>query len=158
MTNTRAKVLIVDDDQSTTETFARMLRLEGHDVRTAPDARMGLAAAHIFVPDAIIVDFRMPLMDGLGFVSRFRAEEGDRVTPIAIVTGDYFLDDRITTELDKLGILLRFKPLWLEDLCSLAGVLLAAPRRPDRPTAGTREPGVHRIPSVTPRHQRKRVQ
>jgi CheY-like chemotaxis protein len=155
MTNARAKVLIVDDDQSTTETFARMLRLEGHDVRTAPDARTGLAAAHTFAPDAIIVDFRMPLMDGLGFVTRFRAEEGDRVTPIAMVTGDYFLDEGITTELDKLGILLRFKPLWLDDLCTLAGVLLAAPRRPDKPTAGTREPGLHRVPSAPTRHPRK---
>jgi CheY-like chemotaxis protein len=158
MTNTRARVLIVDDDQSTSETFARMLRLEGHDVRTAPDAQTGLAAAHVYAPDAIIVDFRMPSMDGLGFISRLRAEEGDCVTPIAMVTGDYFLDDGITTELDKLGILLRFKPLWLEDLCSLTGVLLAAPRRPDRPTAGIREPGVHRIPSATTRHQRKQVQ
>ena len=158
MTNTRARVLIVDDDQSTTETFARMLRLEGHDVRTAPDARTGLAAAHTFAPDAIIVDFRMPLMDGLGFVSRFRAEEGDRVTPIAMVTGDYFLDDRITTELDKLGILLRFKPLWLDDLCTLASVLLAAQRRPDKPPAGTREPGPGRIPSAPGRHPRKPVQ
>ena len=155
MTNARAKVLIVDDDQSTTETFARMLRLEGHDVRTALDARTGLAAAHTFAPDAIIVDFRMPLMDGLGFVTRFRAEEGDRVTPIAMVTGDYFLDEGITTELDKLGILLRFKPLWLDDLCTLAGVLLAAPRRPDKPTAGTREPGLHRVPSAPTRHPRK---
>src|SRR5258708_7936663 len=100
MTNTRTRVLIVDDDQSTTETFARMLRLEGHDVWTAPDADTGLAAARTHVPDAIIVDFRMPLMDGLGFISQFRAEERDHVTPIAMVTGDYFLDESITSELD----------------------------------------------------------
>ncbi len=158
MTNARSRVLIVDDDHSTTETFARMLRLEGHDVRTARDAQAGLAAARTYVPDAIIVDFRMPSMDGLGFISRFRAEERDHVTPIALVTGDYFLDDRITSELDKLGIVLRFKPLWLDDLCTLAGVLLAAPRRSDRPAAATREPGVRcNRPSAT-RHPRKPVQ
>jgi DNA-binding response OmpR family regulator len=158
MINARSRVLIVDDDRSTTETFARMLRLEGHDVRTAGDAETGLAAARTYLPDAIIVDFRMPLMDGLGFVSRFRAEEHDHVTPIAMVTGDYFLDDRIMSELDKLGIVLRFKPLWLDDLCSLAGVLLAAPRRSARPAAGTREPGVCcKLPAAT-RHPRKPVQ
>jgi DNA-binding response OmpR family regulator len=157
MTNTRAKVLIVDDDHSTTETFARMLRLEGHDVRTASDARTGLAAAHTFAPDAIIVDFRMPLMDGLGFISRLRAEEGDRATPIAMVTGDYFLDDVTTTELDKLGILLRFKPLWLDDLCSLAGVLLAAPRHAGKPAAATRERGPARVPSAPAPHPHKPV-
>jgi DNA-binding response OmpR family regulator len=158
MTNIRSRVLIVDDDHSTTETFARMLRLEGHDVRTAPDAQTGLAAARAYAPDAIIVDFRMPLMDGLGFISRFRAEEHDHVTPIAMVTGDYFLDDRTTSELDKLGIVLRFKPLWLDDLCTLAGVLLAAPRRSDRSASGTREPGVPcNLPAAT-RHPRKAVQ
>jgi DNA-binding response OmpR family regulator len=157
MTNTRGRVLIVDDDHSTTETFARMLRLEGLDVRTASDAQKGLAAAHTYAPDAIIVDFRMPSMDGLGFISRFRAEERDRVTPIAMVTGDYFLDDRITGELEKFGILLRFKPLWLDDLRALAGVLLDAPRCHDTPTAGAREP-VHRIPSAATRHSSKPVQ
>ena len=41
-------------------------------------------------------------------------------TPVAIVTGDYFLDDAISTELRELGAELRFKPLWLEDLVGLA--------------------------------------
>jgi two-component system, OmpR family, response regulator MprA len=158
MTNARNRVLIVDDDRETTETFARILRLEGHDVRTAPNGQMGLATAHAFAPDAIIVDFRMPLMDGLGFISRFRAEERDRVTPIAMVTGDYFLDEPVASELDKLGILLRFKPLWLDELCTLAGVLLAAPRSPDKPAAGTRAPGVRGGASAVSPHSRKRVQ
>jgi DNA-binding response OmpR family regulator len=158
MTNARNKVLIVDDDRETTETFARILRLEGHDVRTASDGQKGLATAHDFAPDAIIVDFRMPLMDGLGFISRFRAEERDRVTPIAMVTGDYFLDEPVASELEKLGVVLRFKPLWLDELCTLAGVLLAVPRSPDKPAAGTREPGVRAGAPVVIRHSRKRVQ
>jgi DNA-binding response OmpR family regulator len=124
MTNARRKVLIVDDDHATTETFARMLRLEGHDVRTAPDVQTGLVEAHAYAPDAIIVDFRMPLVNGLGFINQFRAEERDGVTPIAMVTGDYFLDEDVASELDRLGILLRFKPLWLDDLCTLAGTPL----------------------------------
>jgi DNA-binding response OmpR family regulator len=158
MTNVRSKVLIVDDDHETMETFARILRLEGHDVRTALDGQMGLATAHVFAPDAIIVDFRMPLMDGLGFITRFRSEERDRVTPIAMVTGDYFLDEPVASELGKLGVLLRFKPLWLDELCTLAGVLLAVPRSPDKPAAGAREPGVRASAAVVVRHSRKRVQ
>jgi DNA-binding response OmpR family regulator len=158
MTNARRKVLIVDDDHATTESFARMLRLEGHDVRTAPDVQTGLVEAHAYAPDAIIVDFRMPLVNGLGFINQFRAEERDGVTPIAMVTGDYFLDEDVASELDRLGILLRFKPLWLDDLCTLASVLLASPRRPDEPTAATRGPGARGNPSVVTRHSRKAVQ
>ena len=43
---------------------------------------------------------------------------------MAIVTGDYFLDDAVSTELHELGAELRFKPLWLEDLVGLARNLL----------------------------------
>jgi DNA-binding response OmpR family regulator len=130
MMNSRGKVLILDDDRATVETFAQMLRLEGHDVQTAPDARSGLDAAHAFAPDAIVVGLRTPLADGLGFICRFRAEERDRVTPIAMVTGDDWPDERIASDLDRLGIHLCFKPLWLGDLRDLAHVLLAAPWGP----------------------------
>jgi two-component system OmpR family response regulator len=157
MRNARSKVLIVDDDPVTTDTFARMLRLEGHDVRTAPDAQTALVVARAFAPDAIIVDFRMPLIDGLEFIIRLRAEEPDSVTPIAIVTGDYFLDEHVATELEKLGILLRFKPLWLDDLCTLAGMLLAAPEHHGKSTPGTRDPGVRGEPSVVTVHSHKAV-
>jgi DNA-binding response OmpR family regulator len=119
-----AKILIVDDDEGVTQTFARMLRLEGYDVRTAMNAEMGLREAEQSHPDAIILDLRMPLVDGLGFLRRLRACDAQRNTPVAIVTGDYFLDDSVSTELQELGAELKFKPLWLEDLVGLARTLL----------------------------------
>ena len=128
MTAMPSKVLIIDDDAAVTQTFAQMLRLEGHVVRTALDAESGLREARTEAPDAIIVDLRMPLINGLGFLYRLRAEDRYQDTPVAIVTGDYCLDDSITRELDELGAQLRFKPLWLEDLVDLARSLLASPR------------------------------
>jgi DNA-binding response OmpR family regulator len=119
-----AKILIVDDDEGVTQTFARMLRLEGYHVRTAITAENGLREAEEGRPDAIILDLRMPLVDGLGFLRRLRARNDHRSTPVAIVTGDYFLDDAMSTELRELGAELRFKPLWLEDLVGLARNLL----------------------------------
>ncbi|HZT77935.1 MAG TPA: response regulator [Vicinamibacterales bacterium] len=121
---TTAKILIVDDDEGVTQTFARMLRLEGYQVRTAVNAENGLREAEQSRPDAIILDLRMPLLDGLGFLRRLRASDDQRSTPVAIVTGDYFLDDAVSTELRELGAELRFKPLWLEDLVGLARNLL----------------------------------
>ena len=119
-----ATILIVDDDEGVTETFARMLRLEGYAVRTAVSAETGLREAVYGHPDAIILDLRMPLIDGLGFLRRLRAHEGQRPTPVAIVTGDYFVEDTTSAELHELGAELRFKPLWLEDLVELARNLL----------------------------------
>ena len=121
---TASKILIVDDDEGVTQTFARMLRLEGYQVRTAVSAETGLREAEHSHPDAIILDLRMPLVDGLGFLRRLRAHDHQRKTPVAIVTGDYFLDEAIANELQELGAELRFKPLWLEDLVGLARNLL----------------------------------
>ncbi|PYQ79027.1 MAG: hypothetical protein DMG01_09890 [Acidobacteria bacterium] len=121
---TTSKILIVDDDEGVTQTFARMLRLEGYQVRTAINAEHGLQEAEQCHPDAIILDLRMPLVDGLGFLRRLRAQDDQRSTPVAIVTGDYFLDDAVSSELRELGAELRFKPLWLDDLVGLARILL----------------------------------
>jgi DNA-binding response OmpR family regulator len=123
---TTGKILIVDDDEGVTQTFARMLRLEGYQVRTAISAESGLRLAEESHPDAIILDLRMPLIDGLGFLRRLRASNEQRATPVAIVTGDYFLDDSVSHELRELGAELRFKPMWLEDLVGLARNLLGA--------------------------------
>jgi len=121
---TASKILIVDDDEGVTQTFSRMLRLEGYQVRTAMSAEKGLVEAEEHHPDAIILDLRMPLVDGLGFLRRLRARDDQRATPVAIVTGDYFLDESVSNELHELGAELRFKPLWLEDLVGLARTLL----------------------------------
>lgn len=117
-------ILVVDDDEGVTQTFARMLRLEGYQVRTAMSAEMGLQEAEASAPDAIILDLRMPLVDGLGFLRRLRSRDQQRNTPVAIVTGDYFLDETVSSELRQLGAELKFKPLWLEDLVGLARDLL----------------------------------
>ena len=103
-----------------------MLRLEGYQVHTALSAETGLVAAAESQPDAIILDLRMPLIDGLTFLRRLRALDEQRKTPVAIVTGDYFLEDRVSSELRELGAELRFKPIWLEDLVHLARNLLGA--------------------------------
>jgi DNA-binding response OmpR family regulator len=97
-----------------------MLRLEGYEVLTAMNAESGLREADSRRPDAIILDLRMPLIDGLAFLRRLRARAAHRDTPVAIVTGDYFLDDTTSAELKMLGAELKFKPLWLEDLLDLA--------------------------------------
>ena len=121
---TAARVLIVDDDVSVTDTFSRMLRLEGYEVWAALSADEGLSLAQAHRPHAVILDLRMPLTSGLQFLRAIRAIPGLTNTPVAIVTGDYFLDQAVSNELHELGAELRFKPLWLEDLLALARNLL----------------------------------
>jgi DNA-binding response OmpR family regulator len=117
---TTRRILIVDDDEGVTQTFARILRLEDYQVQTAVNAEMGLFEAELSHPDAIILDLRMPLVDDLGFLRRLRSQRDQRTTSVAIVTGDHFLDDSVTSEIEARGAQVTYKPLWLEDLVSLA--------------------------------------
>jgi len=119
-------ILIVDDDRSVADTFARMLKLEGFGVMTALSADAGLAAARASTPDAIILDMRMPITNGLQFLRQVRQVPSLVSVPVAIVTGDYFLAEPIQHELRSLGASIRFKPLWLEDLIALAKTLINA--------------------------------
>lgn len=119
-------ILVVDDDRSVADTFARMLKLEGFSVATALSAETGLELADHVRPDAIILDMRMPITNGLQFLRQVRAKPHLVDVPVAIVTGDYFLSEPIQHELKSLGASIRFKPLWLEDLVALARTLVSA--------------------------------
>ncbi len=119
-------ILIVDDDRSVADTFARMLKLEGFNVATALNAETGLELADSVRPDAIILDMRMPITNGLQFLRLIRAKPQLVEVPIAIVTGDYFLPDPLQLEIKSLGASIRFKPMWLEDLIALAKTLVPA--------------------------------
>ena len=118
------RILIVDDDPSVADTFARMLELEGFTVATALDPTVGLELADKVRPQAIILDMRMPIVSGIQFLRQVRARPHIAHVPVAIVTGDYFRSDALQKELTSLGASLRFKPLWLEDLVALAKTLI----------------------------------
>ncbi|HJR61623.1 MAG TPA: response regulator [Vicinamibacterales bacterium] len=117
-------ILIVDDDPSVADTFARLLKLEGFKVTTALDPAVGLELADSLRPQAIILDMRMPIVSGIQFLREVRARPHLVHIPVAIVTGDYFLSDALQKELKLLGAAVRFKPLWLEDLVALAKTLI----------------------------------
>jgi two-component system response regulator MprA len=118
-TDTRT-ILLVDDDRAVVDTFTRMLKLEGYKVAAALDPAAGLELADNMRPDAIILDMRMPLINGLQFLRQVRQRPHLVEVPVAIVTGDYFLPDPLQQELKDLGAALRFKPMWMEDLVALA--------------------------------------
>jgi DNA-binding response OmpR family regulator len=122
--STDRRILVVEHDELTSAMYARMLRLEGYDVQTALSAETGLRELESRPVDAIIVDFRMPGIDGLEFLRRLRDRDATRTTPVAVVTGDYFVDDSLPIQLHELGAEVRFKPLWLEDLTQLVHGLL----------------------------------
>src|SRR6266540_4559284 len=120
-------VLVVDDDEGVALTFSRMLRLHGYHVDTATSPETGLAMARAHTPDAILLDLRMPLVGGLEFLRRLRASDRGRATSVTIVTGDYFIEDEMASELKALGAQVYFKPMWVDDLVVVVRGMLGSP-------------------------------
>ena len=117
-------ILIVDDDPDTAEAFAYMLKAEGYGVRVTLDAQSALAEIERAAPAAILLDFHLPITDGAEFLRRLRATARHAYIPVAVVTGDYLVDERVARELQVLGAQIHFKPLWEEDLIRIVRDLL----------------------------------
>jgi len=124
-----AKILIVDDDESVLQTFSKALSLEGFDVRIAASPLTGLQELDDVRPDAILLDLRMPFVNGLGFLYRLRANAAHAHVPVAIITGDSCIDDPVLKEMHDLGAELVFKPLWIDEVVSVARGLLEKRRQ-----------------------------
>jgi signal transduction histidine kinase len=80
-------VLVVDDHDINRRTLRQMLEAFGAEVETADDALAALAIAERQLFDVILMDVRMPGMDGLEASRRLRDHGANRATPIIAVTG-----------------------------------------------------------------------
>ena len=119
----RYSILIVEDDHDSARSFETMLRAHGHTVRTAADAETGLREIHREAPDVALVDLHLPLADGVVLVRQMRREVDGSSLAVALMTGDYLVDDQVTGELHALGVPLHFKPLWEEDVLAIVAAL-----------------------------------
>ena len=118
------RLLVVDDDERIRDLFQRVLAREGHHVQTAVNADDALRQAKLVQFDAIIVDWRMPLVNGLGFLYRLRSAHDYQDIPVAIVTGDRDINDEVLADVRALGARLVFKPIGRKTLVELARALL----------------------------------
>ncbi len=71
----KTRILIVEDDSSLAEILAYNIRQEGYEVLTARDGQDGLQQARTRMPDLIILDLMLPIMDGLEVCRRLRADQ-----------------------------------------------------------------------------------
>lgn len=83
----RRRVLIVDDNVDAAESLAILLRLAGHEVRTAYDGPTGLEIAQSFQPDLILSDIGLPGMTGYEIARRLRARPEFRNTVLSAMSG-----------------------------------------------------------------------
>ena len=123
MTPPRPRILIVDDQPEVLRVYARALEVDGCEAVTAPSAAAAMDLINDSPPDAILIDLKMPYVNGLGFLYRLRATHPH--IPVAIVTGLPSLDAQTTQEIQELGAELAFKPMTIGEVQTVARRLLA---------------------------------
>jgi CheY-like chemotaxis protein/DNA-binding CsgD family transcriptional regulator len=92
-------VLVVDDDPSLTALLADHLAAAGHRVRTAADGHEALVAIGEARPDVIVLDVRMPVLDGWGVLEALSEEPTTAALPVVVLTGSASEEDLIRAHL-----------------------------------------------------------
>lgn len=113
----RPRVLVVDDDEGIRELITSALAEEGYDVTAATDGVEALDIVRRCDPAMILLDMRMPVMDGRQFARAYRAQPGPHA-PIVICTAalDAEEDARAIGAAGFIG-----KPFRLDDLLAAVG-------------------------------------
>lgn len=120
------KVLVVDDEESILELLRYNLEKAGYEVRTAGDGEKALAVARDFLPDLVLLDIMMPIMDGVETCRRMRQMPGVDEAFIIFLTAraeeysevaafDVGADDYITKPIKPRALLSRIKAVFRRD-------------------------------------------
>jgi len=94
------RVLVVDDDQAVLSTYSRLLRRAGFDAVTESDPLKVLENGHLNGVDLLLLDYRMPGIDGLSLLAEIRRR--DCRAPAILVSA--YLNDDVKAQADMLGV------------------------------------------------------
>ena len=93
-----AKILIIDDERAIRNTLKEILEFEGYTIDVAENGRAGLDRALAGAYDLIFTDIKMPELDGLEFLSHYRAgmaEHNSEEAPVVVITGHGSVDTAV---------------------------------------------------------------
>ncbi len=142
----KQRILVADDNRDAADSLAVMLRIAGHDVRTAYDGQQALDVAETFKPSLALLDLGMPRVNGHDTARRLRETEHGRNIVIIALTGWGQPEDRnrsLAAGFDH-HLVKPVDPSMLERL-------LAAPAREKKrgpPVGGRTDPGEESINSI----------
>jgi DNA-binding NtrC family response regulator len=113
----RPRLLIVDDDEGIRRSLARIMRSKGFDVELAGDGESAVELARRFRPQLLILDIRLPGMDGVATFSAIREELP--AVPAVFMTA-FAASDRAVAAHELGGISVFSKPLDIPSVVELA--------------------------------------
>jgi CheY-like chemotaxis protein len=87
-------ILIVEDNEMNRDMLSRRLKRRGYEVLVADDGEMGIVLARTHVPDLILMDMSLPLIDGWEATRRLKADEKLKHIPVIALTAHAMASDR----------------------------------------------------------------
>ena len=117
-----ASILIVEDDDEIRDFLSLVLQQEGYAIRTAQNGAVALRTIDQAPPELILLDMRMPVMDGWAFAQAYRGRPGPHA-PILVLTAARDAEQR-AREIQADGYL--GKPFNLDELLELVRSTLAS--------------------------------
>ncbi|HNC44463.1 MAG TPA: response regulator, partial [Acidobacteriota bacterium] len=91
----KASILAVDDNPANLDVLAQMLAGASYEVRFATSGLMALGAVRAELPDLILLDVKMPGMDGLTVCRELKADPTTRDVPVIFISAQDAEDDKL---------------------------------------------------------------
>ena len=88
------RILIVEDDELNRDSLRRLLRRRGYEILLAVDGDEGVDVARAEAPNLILMDMRLPGIDGWEATRRLKGDDATRATPIIALTAHAMASDR----------------------------------------------------------------
>jgi PAS domain S-box-containing protein len=130
------RILVVDDDADSRRVLVSQLEDVSAEIRTAANGREALDVLQSFLPDLILLDLVMPVMDGTSFLNALRAEPRFASVAVVVISGK----ELTLTETEHLRLqareVLRKADVFASDLKGLLAGLLADPKAPVKGARG----------------------
>jgi two-component system cell cycle response regulator DivK len=89
-----ARLLLVEDNELNRDMLSRRLQRRGYEVLMAEDGGQGLSLAESQVPDLVLLDMSLPVLDGWEVARRLKAQPRTRRIPIIALTAHAMSGDR----------------------------------------------------------------
>jgi two-component system, sensor histidine kinase and response regulator len=112
------KILVIEDDESIRRSVGMMLRISGFEAFYAENGSIGLQMATQSMPDVIICDIAMPVMDGYSFIQELRKNPATTKIPVIFLTAKASEEDQAKGKALGANAYLT-KPIWPADLMKM---------------------------------------
>ncbi len=117
------RVLYIDDDADARRLLAKALSLRGYEVRASADGPSGLAELKREPADVVLLDLRLPGMDGIEVCRQVKALAGETFLPVIFLTAQTDVTEKVKA-LEGGGDDFCVKPVFLDELDARIRVLL----------------------------------